>query len=81
MIREKEIAIAYLDKNGSGFCGELPWLELVPCGMEDIKNVLADISRFGCKRVTPFYMEAPYPEEVSWEYVNSHKIGPYAYET
>ncbi len=69
-------AIAYSDKNGHNFCGDLPWI------LDDFSNeedCILNAQRLlaeGFKNVIPFRFESRRKkmEEFDWEYVKNNKI-------
>jgi hypothetical protein len=74
-----QYAIAYNNKNGTGFSNIEPYIQNNVESLEDAKRQAHDLVQGGYKRVTIFsYDTEKVPEIITWWYVGLHnpiKIG------
>ena len=70
-----EYGVAYKDINGMDFQG-LPWITGGLPTAEEAKSIEKNYISIGYQNVIAFQFDKPedWYEDVSWEYVNNHKI-------
>lgn len=68
-----DLALAYKDKDGNGF-GTIPFILDDFNNLAELTQKKKDMVRDGYKEVVCFRITDEMPEEITWEYVNEHKL-------
>ena len=74
----KRYFIAYREKDGSSFCGGLPWIAPSEWGFSDLESAKLEetlMNNKGYQDVAVFESDInDQPEEFTWDYVTQHKV-------